>query len=582
MATPHRQKRRLKRWLYFPIALAAALLASLLYMLLAKGGLRLVKEELASTAPVQATPEVTEPVKVPKRLFRYRVNGKWGYIDQDKNRWGFPLQTEGKSRYGYVAGDTGVQDFPFDMVTDFSEGLALVGIKNGAAMRFSVVDMAGEVLASDLPYEEVRAFSGGFAAVRDSNGWGMINEKGQVAVAPQYDLIGDVTTNNPRVEGETSAAANLPNAVETASVDENRSGDVYATEGAVPSDSSDPSATDTNATGDVATTDGVGAESGAEAANLAAQETDMATTMINEVGLAVVMKNNKFGYVEPAQGAEAMLKIAMLYDSAQDFSEGYAFVGTKNADASMAYGVIYVDGRGLLTLGTKQGKIFSEGRAALQQSGSEYVYLASNGDLPPVNTFLNDSGEPQVFEGAKNFSDGLAAVKLNGLWGYIRAESGEMAIPAKYQNAMSFSEGIAFVQDETGKWGAIRLTGEKAVEFEYDSVIAEKDDTVMKDGYGLARKGNAVYCISADNGEAIQLYTEELSDAVDEQEAKRMTVRISSGNLNVRSSASTTASVVTTVSDGTELTVIGSQDDWSQVKLDNSVEGWIKSSYLQG
>lgn len=55
--------------------------------------------------------------------------------------------------------------------------------------------------------------------------------------------------------------------------------------------------------------------------------------------------------------------------------------------------------------------------------------------------------EPLVkpaYEEVKNFTDGLAAVKQNGKWGYID-ETGKMVISPKYDWAGQFSEGVAVV-----------------------------------------------------------------------------------------------------------------------------------------
>ena len=72
---------------------------------------------------------------------------------------------------------------------------------------------------------------------------------------------------------------------------------------------------------------------------------------------------------------------------------------------------------------------------------------------------------PYKYDGAKDFSEGLAAVKLNGKWGYID-DTGKEVIPLKYDNAWRFSNGLAEVK-LNGKWGCIDKTDFIVVPFTY-------------------------------------------------------------------------------------------------------------------
>jgi len=84
--------------------------------------------------------------------------------------------------------------------------------------------------------------------------------------------------------------------------------------------------------------------------------------------------------------------------------------------------------------------------------------------------FLDRSGNeiiPPIYEEAQAFSEGLAAVRVGGLWGYIDT-GGRMVIPAVYGKARPFSEGLAAVQTDTGyyssHWGYINKQGEICIE----------------------------------------------------------------------------------------------------------------------
>jgi hypothetical protein len=55
------------------------------------------------------------------------------------------------------------------------------------------------------------------------------------------------------------------------------------------------------------------------------------------------------------------------------------------------------------------------------------------------------------------FSDGLAAVQVDGKYGYIN-QKGEKIIPPIYEIAFYFKEGFAYVSYK-GKWGIIDKKG---------------------------------------------------------------------------------------------------------------------------
>lgn len=69
------------------------------------------------------------------------------------------------------------------------------------------------------------------------------------------------------------------------------------------------------------------------------------------------------------------------------------------------------------------------------------------------------------YEWADHFSEGLAPVKRNGLWGFID-QTGKEVIPPRYSRVNSFSEGLAAVR-ESGLWGFIDFEGNTAIPFEY-------------------------------------------------------------------------------------------------------------------
>ena len=74
---------------------------------------------------------------------------------------------------------------------------------------------------------------------------------------------------------------------------------------------------------------------------------------------------------------------------------------------------------------------------------------------------------PCQYDDAEDFSEGLAAVKLNEKWGFVD-RTGQMAIPCQYDSAGQFSDGLAAVR-LNGKWGFIDQTGRVVIPCQYDS-----------------------------------------------------------------------------------------------------------------
>jgi WG containing repeat len=115
-------------------------------------------------------------------------------------------------------------------------------------------------------------------------------------------------------------------------------------------------------------------------------------------------------------------------------------------------------------------KSFSEGLAAVRLEGYTYTYGGPYGYIDH-NGYL--AIQPQ-FKQAENFSEGLAAVELpfetgdvfERYWGYIDRK-GEMVIPAKFGTAKPFSAGLAVVS-VNHKYGYIDHSGKLVIEPQFD------------------------------------------------------------------------------------------------------------------
>lgn len=99
------------------------------------------------------------------------------------------------------------------------------------------------------------------------------------------------------------------------------------------------------------------------------------------------------------------------------------------------------------------GKGFDMGAAFLKQNG-KYSLCNCNGNEPVILDGKYDDARP--------FTDGYAAVKQGGLWGFVDVD-GTMVLPCKYADARSFSFGLAAVK-VGDKWGYIDPEGKLVIE----------------------------------------------------------------------------------------------------------------------
>ncbi|MEZ4826489.1 MAG: WG repeat-containing protein [Bacteroidia bacterium] len=78
-----------------------------------------------------------------------------------------------------------------------------------------------------------------------------------------------------------------------------------------------------------------------------------------------------------------------------------------------------------------------------------------------------------IYQDARPFSEGLAAVRMNNQWGFINRRQ-EMIIPYQYDNAKSFRQRLASVKS-VGKWGVIDTQGNVVIPFTYEQPVEFED-----------------------------------------------------------------------------------------------------------
>ena len=270
-------------------------------------------------------------------------------------------------------------------------------------------------------------------------------------------------------------------------------------------------------------------------------------------GLARVSANGKFGYIN----TKGVMVISNEFEKAQDFSEDLAVVGIKDLTGVYRYEIIESSGLTVAAIGANEATEFSQGMTAVKQQNGLYTFYNRRGNTVFDTTFNN----------ALNFTENLAAVKVDDKWGYID-QKGAIVIEPKFEDVGQFSEGLAPAKTE-GKWGYIDATGNMVIANRYDSVSS------FENGYASVKQGNNICSMDA-KGNYKQIYVITTDEELATQSA---TIRLNSGSVRLRKGPSTDTEALTVLSNGTVVQFIGQEGEWSKINYDGII-GYVKSTFL--
>ena len=188
-------------------------------------------------------------------------------------------------------------------------------------------------------------------------------------------------------------------------------------------------------------------------------------------GLAAVEVNGKWGVIDKSDN----LVIPFKYDYVGDFSNGRAEFELNGRKGYIdKYGTEHYDNGGsapkknvtynVAKFSVPAKAIFYDGLAVVESNDSGWACDVKKGYIDKNGSVII----PFKYEDAWSFSEGLAAVKLNGKWGFID-KNGNVVIPFTYNYAWSFCAGLARV-NLCGEWGFIDKSNNVVIPFKYDYV----------------------------------------------------------------------------------------------------------------
>lgn len=182
-------------------------------------------------------------------------------------------------------------------------------------------------------------------------------------------------------------------------------------------------------------------------------------------GLAPAEVDNKWGYINK-KGEKV---IPFIYDNAWEFNDGLAMVNKDNKS-----GYINTQGQEIVPLKYSAGGSFSNGMASV------CINYGYDGEMDNHYGFVNKKGEeviPCMYQNeSEEFCEGLTAVMKDGKWGYINSHN-ETVIPFIYDYASNFSNGVAKVE-KNGIYGFVDKNGKDTF---YGEEYARKAEQKVKE-----------------------------------------------------------------------------------------------------
>lgn len=145
-------------------------------------------------------------------------------------------------------------------------------------------------------------------------------------------------------------------------------------------------------------------------------------------------KNNAMGIIDK----EGKLLTPVKYTGIRPFSEGLARVSIIKNDENF-YGFINKRGTEVIPPKYNNANNFKNGYAIVSIRDKEYKYKF--GYIDSIGFAITAI----KYDSDRDFSEGLAAVKLNGKWGFIN-KAGSEVIQLKYDSVSDFSNGSALVE----------------------------------------------------------------------------------------------------------------------------------------
>lgn len=169
--------------------------------------------------------------------------------------------------------------------------------------------------------------------------------------------------------------------------------------------------------------------------------------------LAAIQIDGKYGFVS----ANGIIQIEPKFITVGYFSNGLAWARSKENKL----GFINKKGEWVIEPKYVAAKNYdTKSGIAMVKDKTEWIYIDTKGK--PISI------KEENIESYKEFEDGVALAKSNGLWGYLSIE-GTWTIKPQFEGATEFFNDYARIKKEN-KWGVINKKGEWVLQPIYDNI----------------------------------------------------------------------------------------------------------------
>jgi hypothetical protein len=199
-----------------------------------------------------------------------------------------------------------------------------------------------------------------------------------------------------------------------------------------------------------------------------------------------------YGFVN----SENKIVIQPIYYDAKPFSEDLAAVRYRDNKDRVRWGYINKNGEFVIKPMFYSGSFFKEGFAAVEAYGFGFWGV--------IDTLGNWVIKPSTLDKMLSPQDGMVLFQKKEKYGFYNTD-GKKVVSNIYDYAKQFTNGIAAVQ-KNGKYGFINKKGEVVLPFEYDDVKNDRWETIAKKGFScyIVKENGVLEKISS------AVYTEKL------------------------------------------------------------------------
>ena len=405
------------------------------------------------------TGEETETELIP-----YRKSNKWGYCTSDKKividcEFDMVFKfTEGFGRvrknnlYGFIdMKGNFLTDIKYKVVSEFKEGFA--GLTEDYD-KYNFINKQGQIVFGLKGFEDIQNFHNGYAGVVKNDKLGFINLCGDLVIPPIYDQIWLGLPDRFYKEIYDGDGAffysNMSNFKEgCVRLEKNGKYGFTDTTGKIIApfifDEADDFSEGLAEVGIITPTNGADIRSG---------YIDKSGTYV--IPLKYQYENKKiWGYSRQSQFSEGKALVTSMSKSGYGFGRKEFFINKNDESIIESDSYEFCSG-------------FSEGLAVVGKKYFEYIDNFIKGSETKFG-YIDTNGNLAIefrFDEARSFSDGLAAVKLNGKYGFID-NLGEIIIDCIYSDDLrrsKFINGLLFVPTDPWKPGKGYIN-KKGIEF---------------------------------------------------------------------------------------------------------------------